>query len=456
MPAWGTFGAMPRGKECVPILALRTVNIEIFIFYLKIFNHGGINMENNLFESAKKQLDNALKHIEISNNAKLILSKPKASMEASIPVKMDDGSLKLFTGYRVQYNDALGPTKGGIRYHHEVDQEEVTALAFWMTFKCAVAGLPYGGGKGGIIVNPKELSQSEIEKLSRGFIQSFHSFIGPDTDIPAPDVYTNAQIMDWMVDEYSKIVGKPSPALITGKSLENGGSLGRDEATGRGAYYIIKELTVKKGWEPANIKVAVQGFGNAGYNIARMLHKDGYNIVGLSDSRGAIHGENIDPDKAMEIKKAKGSIIAEPETLNVEVLRNRELLELEVDLLIPAALSDQITKENAENIKAKVVCEVANGPTAIEADTILFQKGIMVIPDILANSGGVTVSYFEWVQNKENSKWSLEEVRDKLKAKIVPAFDSIYDISEKKNIDMRTAAYVYAVKNIAEAIDSKY
>ncbi len=413
-------------------------------------------MGNNLFESAKKQLDNALKHIEISENAKLILSKPKASMEASIPVKMDDGSLKVFTGYRVQYNNALGPTKGGIRYHHEVDKEEVTALAFWMTFKCAVAGLPYGGGKGGITVNPKELSQSEIEKLSRGFIQAFHSFIGPDTDIPAPDVYTNAQIMDWMVDEYSKIVGKPSPALITGKSLENGGSLGRDEATGRGAYYILKELTAKKGWNPGDIRVAVQGFGNAGYNIANMLHEDGYKIVGLSDSKGAITGQNINPKAAMEIKKEKGSIIADAEALGAKVITNEELLELEVDILIPAALADQITEKNAANIKAKVVCEVANGPTSNEADIILFQNNIMVIPDILANSGGVTVSYFEWLQNKEDSKWTLEEVRDKLKAKIVPAFDNIYEISEQKKIDMRTAAYVYAVKNIAEAIDKKY
>ncbi|MCF7866405.1 Glu/Leu/Phe/Val dehydrogenase [Candidatus Woesearchaeota archaeon] len=417
----------------------------------------------SVFENAQKQLNKAFKQINLSNDVHEILSRPKEAIQVNIPVRMHDGKLKTFEGFRVRYNDSLGPTKGGIRFHPNVSLDEVKALSFWMTFKCAVAGLPFGGGKGGVIVNPKELTKHELEQLSRGYMSAISDIVGPDRDIPAPDVYTNSMIMGWMSDEYNKITRKIQPGVITGKPISLGGSLGRDEATARGGYYIIKELVKKKGLNPKDLKVAVQGFGNAGYHIAKMLADDGFWIVALSDSKGGIYCNNcyLNPDLIMESKKAKGMIDNEyykgsvADTENHSRITNEELLECECDILIPAALENQIIKDNANNIRAKYVVELANGPTTPEADEILEKNGVLVIPDILANSGGVTVSYFEWVQNNQGYYWSLEEVRNKLKEKIIPAFNDIYNIMEDKKIDMRTAAYVRALKLISEAIESK-
>ncbi|MCF7872047.1 Glu/Leu/Phe/Val dehydrogenase [Candidatus Woesearchaeota archaeon] len=418
---------------------------------------------SEIFKNAQKQLEKAFKQIKLSNDVHEILSRPKEAIQVNIPVRMDNGKLKTFEGYRVRYNDSLGPTKGGIRFHPDVSLDEAKALSFWMTFKCAVAGLPFGGGKGGVIVNPKELTKHELEQLSRGYMAAVADVVGPDRDIPAPDVYTNAMIMGWMSDEYNKITRKIQPAVITGKPVSMGGSLGRDEATAKGSYYVIKELIAKKGLNPKELKVAIQGFGNAGFNLARMLYEDGFWIVALSDSKGGIYCNNcyLNPDLIMDSKKAKGMIDKEyykgsvADTEDHSRITNEELLECECDILIPAALENQITKENAEKIKAKYIIEVANGPTTPEADEILEKKGILVVPDILANAGGVTVSYFEWVQNRQGYYWSLEEVRKKLKEKIVPAFNDIYKIMEEKKIDMRTAAYVRALKLIGDAIESK-
>jgi len=372
---------------------------------------------------------------------------------------MDDGSLKVFTGYRVRHDDTRGPTKGGIRYHPKVDIGEVKALAFWMTCKCAVVGIPYGGAKGGVIVNPKELSRLELERLSRGFIQQIADFIGPETDIPAPDVYTNSMIMGWMMDEYSKIQRRHCPAVITGKPVPLGGSLGRDDATGRGAYYCIKELEKRNDWKPEKVRVAIQGFGNAGQAVAHLLHSDGYKIVAVSDSKGGIYKEEgfdipsliYAKNQTRELKSVycKGSVC---ESIESKKISNEELLELDVDLLIPAAMENQITEINAGKIKARAIVEVANGPITSAGDKILESNSVMVIPDILANAGGVTVSYFEWVQNRTGEYWEVEDVHSKLKKIMVKAFNTTFDLMQKKNVSMRTAAYIAALNRLNEAI----
>lgn len=420
-------------------------------------------MVNNIFLDAKKKLDDASKHIEISKDAKQILEKPKETLEVNIPVRLDNGSLKVFTGYRVHFNDSLGPTKGGIRYHPDVTLNEIKALSFWMTFKCSILNLPYGGAKGGIIVNPKELSKRELEHLSRGYIRAIYEFIGPDIDIPAPDVYTNETIMGWMSDEYNKIARRQCPAAITGKPVSLGGSLGRDDATGRGAYYIINEYVNKNNLNKNELRVAIQGFGNAGYNVAKLLHEEGYKIVAISDSKGGIYCKTgcFSPDKIMVTKKIKGKIDgiycegSVCDEIEHEHVSNEELLELDVDLLILAALENQITIKNADKIKAKVICEIANGPIDSEGDEVLNKKEIIVIPDVLANAGGVTVSYFEWIQNKTGDYWDLDTIHVKLKNKIIMAFNDIHKIMEEKKIDMRTAAYVYGLKKIIDSIESK-
>ncbi len=417
-------------------------------------------MAKNVFENTKEQLGKALKHVKISKDVIEILSHPKRIIKVSIPVKMDSGDLKVFIGYRVQYNTARGPGKGGIRYHPEVNMDEVKALAFWMAIKCAVVNIPYGGGKGGIEVDPKKLSMKELEALSRGFIREMHEFIGPEKDIPAPDVYTNPMIMDWMADEYSKIVGKPTPAVITGKSVEKGGSLGRGDATARGGFYVLQEAMKHLGKDSKKATVAIQGYGNAGSFAADLLEEAGFKIVAVSDSKGAIYAsEGLHAESVLKYKKEKGmvdgvyykgSVCTDVEH---EHITNEQLLELDVDVLVPAALENQITGKNADEIKAKIILELANGPTTPEADEILNKKGILVLPDILANAGGVTVSYFEWVQNKKNEKWELEKVHKKLKEIMVKEFDNVYKISKEKKIDMRTAAYVLAIKRLAGAIE---
>jgi len=416
---------------------------------------------DGVFEDAIRRLDEASQYAHIDPEAVEKLRHPKATLEVSIPVRMDDGALKVFTGYRVRHDDSRGPTKGGIRYHPNVTLSEVKALAFWMTCKTAVVGVPFGGAKGGAVVNPKELSRLELERLSRGFVQQIADFIGPDTDIPAPDVYTNPMVMGWMMDEYSKIHRRFSPASFTGKPVEVGGSLGRDEATGRGGYYCVKEIEAKRGWKPEKIRVAVQGFGNAGQNIARLLHDDGYRIVAVSDSKGAIYSEHgLDVPSLIEIKNETQKLnvysgVALDETGMASPLSNEELLELDVDILVPAAMEDVITCANVDRIKAPIILELANGPTASDADRALFEKNTLVIPDILANAGGVTVSYFEWVQNNAGYYWELEEVHRKLRTIMSREFNAVRQRHEQQGISMRTAAYAHALERIGAAIASK-
>lgn len=416
-------------------------------------------MSKNIFDNAISRLDAAFANANVDREVLEQLKHPKQILEVSVPVRMDDGSLKIFTGYRVRHNDALGPTKGGIRYHPNVTREEVMALAFWMTLKCALAGLPYGGGKGGITVNPKDLSKLELKRLSRSYIRQIADFIGPQRDVPAPDVYTNSMIMGWMMDEYSTIKRSHSPAVITGKPISLGGSLGRDDATGRGAYYCIKQLESIKKWQPSNIKVAVQGFGNAGQHIAQLLHSDGYQIVAISDSQGGVYSENgFDVPSIIKTKNATSRVQAVYctgsvcEVVNAQQISNEDLLELPVDILIPAALEDQITVKNAAKIRAPFIVELANGPVSSEADAILDKKTTFIIPDILANSGGVIVSYFEWVQNNTGFYWDVDEVHAKLHKTITKAFQAVYELAITKNLPMRTAANVHALNRIQEAI----
>ncbi len=415
----------------------------------------------SIFADAIKRLDTAFEHAAIDAEALERLKHPKAILQVSIPVRMDDGSLRIFEGYRVRHDDTRGPTKGGIRYHPDVDLDEVKALALWMTCKCAVVGIPYGGGKGGVIVNPKELSRLELERLSRGFVRQIADFIGPDTDIPAPDVYTNAMIMGWMMDEYSKIKRQRTPAVFTGKPIPLGGSLGRDTATGRGAFHCIQEIEKRKRWKPAEIRVAVQGFGNGGQVVAGLLHHTGYKVVAVSDSKGGIYRpQGFDIPSLIRVKNETRKLQAVYcedalcEIVEADRITNEELLELEVDVLIPAALENQITAENAERIKAAVIVEVANGPTTSDAESVLAEKGALVVPDILANAGGVTVSYFEWVQNRQGFYWPLEEVQERLQAIMRREFSAIYDLMNDKAVNMRTAAYVHALNRINEAIEA--
>lgn len=419
-------------------------------------------MNNSLFDDAMKRLKSAIQYTDFDDEIALRVGTPKSCLEVSVPVRRDDGSLDFFKAFRVRHDDTRGPTKGGLRYHPSVSLDEVKSLAFWMTFKCAVVGIPFGGAKGGISVDAKSLSPMELERLSRGFIRLVADFIGPDVDIPAPDMYTNERIMGWMMDEYSMIRRQHVPAVITGKPVSMGGSVGRSDATGRGAYYCIRELAKKLRLEPAGTTVAVQGFGNAGQHVARLLHKDGYRIVAVSDSQGAIYrSEGFDIPSLIRTKEETRHVQAVYcdgalcHSIDAENLSNAELLELDVDILIPAAMENQITKENAGNIKARHIIEVANGPITSEADEILNAGDIQIVPDILANAGGVTVSYFEWLQNRSGNYWELQEVHQKLQTIMSREFERIYNLSLELNIDMRTAAYVHAIKRIGETMEAK-
>ncbi|MFZ9010643.1 MAG: Glu/Leu/Phe/Val family dehydrogenase [Anaerohalosphaeraceae bacterium] len=421
-----------------------------------------VKSDDGLFQDAIGRLDAASAYAKIDQEALERLKYPKAILQVSIPLRMDDGSLKMLTGYRVRHDDARGPTKGGIRYHPDVTLAEVKALAFWMTCKCAVVGIPFGGAKGGIKVHPKELTPLELERLSRGYIRRVADFIGPETDIPAPDVYTNAMVMGWMMDEYSKIQRQHCPAVITGKPIPLGGSEGREDATGRGAYYCIKELEKIRQLKPEKTRIAIQGFGNAGRHAARLLHQDGYKIVAVSDSKGGIYNpDGFDvpslihfKNKTREVKAVycKGTVC---EIVEADAITNEELLELNVDILIPAALENQVTEHNAPKIKAPVIVEIANGPTTPEADEILTASGALIVPDILANAGGVTVSYFEWVQNKSGLYWPEPEVQDRLQQIIAREFNALYGMSSENDIPMRTAAYAQALSRIGRAIEAK-
>jgi len=419
-------------------------------------------MSGSLFEDASQKLEKALKYSAMSEDAIERLKYPKSSVNVSIPVRMDDGSLKVFQGYRVRYDDTRGPTKGGIRYYPTVSMDEVQSLAFWMTFKCAALGLPFGGAKGGITLNPKELSKFELERLSRSYIDALADFIGPDLDIPAPDVYTNPMIMGWMMDQYSMIHRRITPAVVTGKPISMGGSLGRDAATAMGAFNVMEALLPKFNIVRANTTVAVQGFGNAGANIAEMLFQAGYKVVALGDSQGAIYSKDgLDVPSVRQFKESTRRVKAvycEGSVCNLvdhEEISNEALLELDVDILIPAALENQITEANAADIKAKFIFEVANGPINFAGDEILNQKGIHVFPDILVNAGGVTVSYFEWVQNRMGFYWTLDEVNSRLKQKMVEESERIWTLSQEKEISLRTAAYVHALNRLGEAVSAR-
>lgn len=405
---------------------------------------------NNPFQNALAQLTKAAGVMKLPGDVTAVLSVPKRLLTVSIPVKMDNGTVKVFTGYRSQYNDALGPFKGGIRYHWNVTEDEVKALSLWMTMKCAVVGLPLGGGKGGIIVNPKELSEGELERLSRGYIRAIYKYIGPTQDVPAPDVYTNGQIMSWMLDEYEKLVGQKAPGMITGKPLSLGGSRGRDKATAQGGVFVLLEAVQKMGWKIADTTVAIQGFGNAGAHMAELLAAEGFKIVATSDSKGGIKSVEALDVAALDVHKAKtGSVIGFAGT---EQITNEALLELPVDILVPAALENQLTQENAGRVKAKMIVELANGPTTPEADEVLFKNGVVVVPDILANAGGVTVSYFEQVQNAANYYWSDEEVEKKLAVIMIQAFGEVWAAKEVHQTDLRTAAFISALGRVSAAM----
>ena len=419
-------------------------------------------MSKSLFTDASSRLERALKYVSISDDAIERLKYPKASLSVSIPVRMDNGTLRIFQGYRVRYDDTRGPGKGGVRYHPNVSIDEVQSLAFWMTFKCALLDLPFGGAKGGITLNPKELSKAELERLSRGYIEGIADFIGPDVDILAPDVYTNEMIMGWMMDQYSIIRRKISPAVVTGKPLTMGGSRGRDTATGTGAFHVIHSLLPKLDKKPANTTVAVQGFGNAGAIVADLLAKAGYQVVAVSDSQGGIYREKgLDIASIRQYKQEHREITAiycQDTVCHIvehDGISNEELLALDVDVLIPAALENQITAENADRVRAKYIFEVANGPTTSEADRILDSKGILVFPDILVNAGGVTVSYFEWVQNRSGLYWRLNEINERLKERMVTEAEKVWSFAQEFDTSLRNAAYAQAIARLGEALDAK-
>ena len=403
---------------------------------------------NNPFQNAMSQLKRATNVKNFDEKFLKLLYQPNREILISIPIKMDNGEIKIFEGYRVQYNNARGPYKGGIRYHQDTDIEEVKALAFWMTLKCAIVNIPMGGGKGGITVDPKLLSKTELEKLSRGWIKLMAPIIGPQVDVPAPDLNTTPEIMSWMVDEYTKITGDTTNAVITGKPIENGGSEGRSTSTGRGGFYVFDVMKNKLNL-PESCNIVIQGFGNVGGNAAEILSEEGHKIIAISDSKGAILKEDgIDIKALNEFKKINKQIENFPGSKNIT---NEELLLIECDVLIPAALENQITENNARDIKVKLIMELANGPTTPEADDILFARGIPVIPDILANAGGVTVSTFEWEQNLKKEHWSEGEVFAKLKKIMEEETNLIFNRSRELNTDIRRAAFVVALERIEQA-----
>ncbi len=405
----------------------------------------------NPFETAKKQIDIVSDLIGINGGIREVLKHPKRELSVNFPVRLDDGSFRVFTGYRVQYNMARGPTKGGIRYHPQVSLDEVRALAAWMTWKCAVVNIPYGGAKGGVICDPKQMSKGELERLTRRYASEIASIIGPEIDIPAPDVYTDSQTMAWIMDTYSMGKGYSVPGVVTGKPISLGGSEGRGEATGRGCSYVIREAAKDAGVRVKGGTVAVQGFGNAGSVAANLLHDEqGATIVAVSDSKGGIYkADGLNPHAVEEHKRKTGSVVGFP---GAKAISNEELLETKADILVPAALENQITGRNADKIQAKIVAEAANGPTLPEADTILFQKKITVLPDILANAGGVTVSYFEWAQDIQGFFWPLEQVNERLERVMVRSYQDVHKVAQEHKVHNRSAAYVLAIQRVVDAI----
>ncbi|MFC4624651.1 Glu/Leu/Phe/Val dehydrogenase [Daeguia caeni] len=408
----------------------------------------------NLLESALVRLDEAAGHINIDPDVIEKLKYARETMKVRLMIRMDDGSRKSFLAWRCRYDDTRGPTKGGIRYHPDATAEEVETLAFWMTFKCAVMNLPYGGGKGAIQVDPRQLSKAELERLSRAYIQAFSGIIGPDRDIPAPDVYTNAMIMGWMADEYSQIVGQSSPAVITGKPLALGGSLGRNDATARGGFYLVRHLAKDLNLAP-QLRVAIQGFGNAGQHMASLMAGDGHKIIAVSDSAGGVYcADGLDIDLLIAAKNNNQSVTSTIGLKGHEMLRGDDLVAVDCDVLVPSAMENMIHAGNAASIKAKLIVELANGPVTTEADKILADKGVTILPDILANAGGVTVSYFEWVQNRQGYYWTLEEIHERLKAIMEREGRAIWNHAREHNVTVRTAAYVHALLRLAQAIEA--
>jgi len=403
----------------------------------------------NAWHVAQEQFDNAAERLNLDPGLRQVLREPRRELHVHFPVKMDDGSVRVFEGYRVQHNLSRGPAKGGIRYHQDVSIDEVKALAMWMTWKCAVVGIPYGGGKGGVIVDPKKLSRRELENLSRRFFTEIEVLIGPERDIPAPDVNTTPQVMAWFMDTYSMHVGYTVPGVVTGKPISLGGSEGRNEATARGTVFCVIEAARHLGMDLTKATVVVQGFGNAGAIAAQLMEKEGSKVLAVSDSTaGIFNPDGLDISRVMSWKAEHGTVAGFP---GAQAKTNPEILEIPCDVLIPAALENQITAQNAERINAKIVAEAANGPTTPEADEILYRRGIFLIPDILCNAGGVTVSYFEWVQDLNRDHWSEEVVNQKLHEIMVRAFKETLDISEREQVHMRMAAYLLAVQRVADA-----
>ena len=411
-------------------------------------------MSDDLLGPALVRLDKAAAHLNIDPDVIEKLKFARETTKVRLMIRMDDGSRKSFLAWRCRYDDTRGPTKGGIRYHPDASADEVETLAFWMTFKCAVMNLPYGGGKGAVQVDPRTLSKSELERLSRAYIQAFARIIGPDRDIPAPDVYTNSMIMGWMADEYAQIVGRAEPAVITGKPIALGGSLGRGDATARGGYYLVRHLAQRLGLGDG-LRIAIQGFGNAGQHIASLLANDGHKIVAVSDSTGAVgSADGLDVEHLLRTKNAGHSVATTAGHEGHQVLSADDLVKVDCDILVPAALENMIDAANAGSVSAKIIVELANGPVTPEADEILKAQGVTVLPDILANAGGVTVSYFEWVQNRQGYYWTLQEIHDRLKAIMEREGQAIWDIAQARDVTMRTAAYVHALGRIAEAIEA--
>jgi len=403
----------------------------------------------NIWSVAQAQFDHAAELLTLDPGMRRVLRVPKRELTVNFPVTMDDGHVEVFTGYRVQHNVSRGPAKGGIRYHQDVTRDEVRALAMWMTWKCAVVNIPYGGGKGGVIVDPKQLSQRELEGLTRRFTTEISPIIGPDRDIPAPDVNTNSQTMAWIMDTFSMHHGYTIPGVVTGKPIAIGGSLGRNEATARGAVFTLLKASKALDLSLKGARVAIQGYGNAGSIAADLLAREGSVIIAVSDSSGGIFNpKGLDPAKVSAWKKEHGTVVGFP---GADEVSNQEILELECEILVPAALENQITQHNAHRIKARIVAEAANGPTTPEADEILADHGVFLIPDILCNAGGVTVSYFEWVQDMQSFFWTEERINESLKEIMDRAFEAVYEMSTTREVDMRTAAYMVAVARVAEA-----
>lgn len=409
----------------------------------------------NLFEGALSHLEEAARYVSVHPEVLEKLRYPKEVLTSRLMIRMDDGSRRSFLALRCRYDDTRGPTKGGIRYHPDAKEDEVVTLAFWMTFKCAVAGLPYGGAKGAIQVDPHSLSKGELERLSRAYVHAFASMLGPNRDIPAPDVYTNAMIMGWMADEYANVVGYSCPDVITGKPIPLGGSLGRDDATARGGFYVLNHLSEELSCDTGPRRAVIQGMGNAGSYMAELLHAAGWQIIGMSDSRGAIYDPTgLYPRSVLQAKHEHGSVTSLAGQEGVQAISPDELIALECELFVPAALEEMIHVDNADTVKAKVVLELANGPVTAAADRILQQKGVWVLPDILANAGGVTVSYFEWVQNRQGYYWTLDEVHKHLKDIMERESRHVWNIAEKHGISLRTAAYAHALRRLSEAIEA--